>query len=324
MHVLVTGATGLVGNNVVRQLLDRKHAVRVLARPNSDPRPLQDLPIDVALGDVREATSVERALQGMTHVVHSAAHVQVGWTGLELQRAINVEGTRNVTEAARNAGVRVVHVSSVDALGIGAQDQPADESTPRTGKIPCPYVITKREAEEVVGNAVSRGLNAVIVNPGFMIGPWDWKPSSGRMLIGVATKFSALAPTGGCSICDVRDVAQGILAALERGRTGENYILAGYNMSYLDIWRLFAQTGGKRPPFMRMGPMQRIIGGRGGDLIGLIRGREPDVNSAAIAMSSLFHYYDSSRAQSELGYSNRPLDETIHDAWQWFQERGYM
>jgi dihydroflavonol-4-reductase len=185
-------------------------------------------------------------------------------------------------------------------------------------------VITKREAEEVIGNTVSRGLDAVIVNPGFMIGPWDWKPSSGRMLIGVATKFSALAPTGGCSICDVRDVAQGILAALERGRTGENYILAGYNMSYLDIWRLFAQTGGKRPPFMRMGPLQRIIGGRGGDLIGLLRGREPDVNSAAIAMSSLFHFYDSSRAQAELGYSNRPLDDTIRDAWQWFQERGYV
>jgi dihydroflavonol-4-reductase len=256
--------------------------------------------------------------------VHSAGHVQIGWTGLDLQRAINVGGTRIVADAARQAGARMVHVSSVDALGLGKPDAPADETTPRGGMTPCPYVITKSEAEEVLRDSIAQGLNAVIVNPGFMIGPWDWKPSSGRMLIGVGTRFAPLAPTGGCSICDVRDVAAGILAALDRGRTGENYILAGHNLTYLEIFRLFSRVGGTRPPIMRMGPLQRVIAGRGGDLLGKWRRSEPDINSASIAMSSLFHYYRSDRARQELGYAIRPLDGTVQDAWNWFQQHGYI
>ncbi len=324
MRVLVTGATGLVGNNVVRLLVEQGRTVRVLTRATSDPRPLQDLRVEVSLGDVRDEQSVQRAMDDVTHVVHSAGHVQIGWSGLELQRAINVGGTRNVAESARQAGARMVHVSSVDALGLGTPDQPANETTPRGGKTLCPYVITKSEAEETLRAVMARGLDAVIVNPGLMIGPWDWKPSSGKMLIGVGTHFAVLAPTGGGSICDVRDVATGILSALERGRSGENYILAGHNHSYLDIWRLFARIGGSRPPLMRMGPLQRFLVGSAGDLLGKLRQRELDVNSAVLAMSSLFHYYSSERARTELDYVIRPLEATVRDAWQWFQEHGYV
>jgi dihydroflavonol-4-reductase len=171
---------------------------------------------------------------------------------------------------------------------------------------------------------IAAGLNAVIVNPGFMLGPWDWKPSSGKMLVGVGSRFAVLAPTGGCSICDVRDVAVGILSAMERGKVGENYILAGHNQSYLEIWRLFAKVGGSRPPVMRMGPLQRFFAGRGGDLLGRLKHRELDINSASLAMSSLFHHYSSDRAHAELGYQIRPLEETVRDAWNWFREHGYV
>lgn len=324
MRVLVTGATGLVGNNVVRLLLDRGVTVRVLARTTSDPRPLQGLSVEVAAGDVRDDDSIRSAMEGVTHVVHSAAHVHIGWTGLELQRAINVEGTRHVGEAALAAGARMVHVSSVDALGIGQLNQVADEDTPRVGNTPCSYVTTKREAEESLQKIITRGLNATIVNPGFMLGPWDWKPSSGRMLLGVGRRFAPLAPTGGCSICDVQDVAAGIVAALERGVAGRNYILAGYNHSYLDLWRLFARVGGSRPAIMKLGPAQRFLAGRAGDWWGRLTGKEPDVNSAAIAMSSLNHFYQSTRARAELGFTNRPLEETVQNAWSWFQTHGYV
>lgn len=324
MKLLVTGATGLVGNNVVRLALARGMTVRVLARENCDPRPLQDLPVEIVPGDLRDAGAVERALDGVSHVVHSAAMVRIGWRDLELQREVNVAGTRRVCEAARRAQAKLVHVSSVDALGIGSRELPANEETPRVGKTPCPYVITKREAEEAVREAVGAGLDATIVNPGFMIGRWDWKPSSGQMLVSVATTFAPLAPTGGCSICDVEDVAMGILAALDRGQAGRNYILGGYNLSYLEIWRLFARVGGRRGPRFRMGPAQRWLVGRGGDLLGRFLGKELPVNSAAIAMSSLYHYYDSQRARQELGYANRPLEATIRDAWLWFQEHGFL
>jgi dihydroflavonol-4-reductase len=323
MTTLVTGATGLVGNNVTRLLVQQGVPVRVLVRASSDPRPLQGLNVEIAEGDVRDKSAVERACQNIKYVIHSAATVQIGWSGLEQQQAINVVGARNVAETARACGARMVHVSSVDALGIGSPQQPADEETPRQGKTPCPYVITKAAAEEALRIVIQQGLDAVIVNPGFMIGPWDWKPSSGRMLLEVGKRFAPLAPTGGCSICDVRDVAEGILAACQSGKTGRNYILAGYNLPYWDIWRLFARIAGSRPAFGRVGPVLRLAAGRIGDVIGKLSGQEPPVNSAAIAMSSLFHYYSSDRAQTELNYRNRPLEESVADAWQWFREYGY-
>ncbi len=142
MKVLVTGATGLVGNNVVRMLLDRGDTVRVLAR-NPQDRSLEGLPLDVVQGDVCDAASVREAARGVDLVIHSAARVHIGWSGLELQQTVNVGGTQNVALAAKDEGVRMVHVSSVDALGIGTRANPANEDAPPVGNIPCSYVITK-------------------------------------------------------------------------------------------------------------------------------------------------------------------------------------
>ena len=323
MTTLVTGATGLVGNNVVRMLCRSGESVRVLVRETSDPRPLADLEVEVVTGDVCDAASVRRATAGVSGVVHAAAQVHFGWSGLESQRAVNVEGTRHVAIAARDANAKMIHISSVDALGIGSPDSPADEESPREGKVPCSYVITKREAEQAFLDEVSRGLDGVVVNPGFMLGPWDWKPSSRRMLLEVRRRFTPFAPTGGVSVCDVRDVAVGILAALDRGAAGRRYILAGENLTYFDFWKRIAAVTGGTAPICRAGPLLRIIAGRGGDVIGKLTGREPDVNSAAVGMSNLYHYYSIARAQKELGYVVRPLEESITDAWNWFQAEGY-
>jgi len=323
MTTLVTGATGLVGNNVVRLLRCEGETVRALVRDTSDPRPLAGLEVEAVIGDIRDIESVRRAMAGVSQVVHSAARVHIGWTGLESQRAINVEGTRNVATAARDANAKMVHVSSVDTLGVGSPDLPADEDSPREGKVPCSYVTTKREAEQAFLDEVSRGLEGIVVNPGFMLGPWDWKPSSGRMLLEVARRFTPFAPKGGCSVCDVRDVAAGILAALQRGTIGRRYILGGENLTYFDLWKRIINLTGGTAPICRAGPLMRIIAGRGGDLIGKITGREPDVNSASVGMSDLYHYYSIARAQRELGYVVRPLEESIADAWSWFQAEGY-
>lgn len=323
MTTLVTGATGLVGNNVVRLLRDARETVRVLVRQTSDPRPLAGLEVEAVIGDVADVESVRRAMAGAAQVVHAAAIVHIGWTGLASQRAINVEGTRNVAKAAREANAKMVHVSSVDALGVGSPDLPADEESPREGKVPCSYVITKREAEQAFLEEVERGLDGVIVNPGLMFGPWDWRPSSGRMLLEVARRFTPLAPKGGGTVCDVRDVAAGILAALDRGAAGRHYILGGENLTYLELWKRIARATGGSAPICRAGPLLRIAAGRGGDLIGKITGREPDVNSAAVGMSDLYHYYSIARAQEELGYVVRPVEESIADAWRWFQAEGY-
>lgn len=322
MLTLVTGGTGLVGNNMVRLLLARGHPVRVLAR-QANPQALEGLDVELAPGDVRDAESVRSAIQGAELVIHTAAQVHIGWTGMELQQAVNVEGTRNVAEAARQAGARIVHVSSVDALGLGSREQPAHEDTPPEGSIPCPYVVTKRAAETVVLEQVAHGLDAVIVNPCYMLGPWDWKPSSGRMLLEVAKGRALLAPPGGNNFCDVRDVVEGMLMAAERGQAGRRYILGGDALSYFEAWTMFAEVTASRKPLRIARRPMLALAGRAGDLWTKISGREGDVNSAATAMSQLPHYFSSKRAITELGYNPRPAREAAEAAWKWFVDHGY-
>lgn len=324
MRVLVTGATGLVGNNVVRMLLEQGQQVRVMVRDPRAGRSLAGLDIEVVQGDVKDEDNVRTAAMGADAIIHAAAMVHIGWTKEKMMRQTNVEGTRIVGLAALKHKIRLVHVSSVDALGIGQEDTPANEETPREGKIPCPYVLTKREAEEELQKLVAEGLNAVIVNPGLMFGPWDWKPSSGKMLISVIKKQPPLAPSGGGTTCDVRDVAQACINAIEQGRVGENYILGGENLSYFDLWTRMATLTGRRPPWRKMGAYLAGIIGYLGDTWATMEGKEGEVNSAGIKITRQFHYYSSDKAKAELGYQNRPLDLTLEDAWQWFRKNGYL
>ncbi len=323
MITLVTGATGLVGNNVVRLLLDRGYAVRVFGRNGSGAKALDGLDVERSTGDLCDSESLRRACQGVNRVIHAAARVHIGWSGLEEQRAVNVEGTRNVAMAAREAGARLVHVSTVDTVGRGSRACPAHEETPLGQHVDCPYVVTKREAENVVLNLVSDGLDAVVVNPAFMLGPWDWKPSSGRMLLAVGRGRGLVAPPGGNDLCDVRDVSAGILAAAERGVAGRRYILGGEPLSYFEAWTLFAEITGRRPPFrvMRV-PVLRTLGAFG-SLWGRLTGREPDVNSAAAAISMMEHHFSSARATAELDYRSRPARDAARAAWDWFLQYGY-
>jgi dihydroflavonol-4-reductase len=214
-------------------------------------------------------------------------------------------------------------VSSVDAIGLRPDGSPADEETPPGGMPECPYVVTKRDAEAAVLAEVNQGLDAVIVNPVYMIGPWDWKPSSGRMLLEVGAGKGLFAPPGSNDFVDVRDVAAGILAALARGQTGRRYILGGHGLSYLDAWRVFARAAGRMQP-LGMAPRGIIrTAGLVGDLAAAMLGREPDINSAATRMSMLAHNFSCRRAEQELGYHYRPFEETVQDAWNWFVARGY-
>jgi dihydroflavonol-4-reductase len=156
-----------------------------------------------------------------------------------------------------------------------------------------------------------------------MLGPWDWKPSSGEMLLSVARGVSWAAPRGYFSIADVRDVCSAILTAFERGQRGRRYILAGETLSYLEAWRLFAEVTGGRWPLFRIGPLCSLLGGWIGDGLGLITGEEPNVNSGAIKIANKPRNYSSARAETELGYRKRPVRETVEDTWRWFQEYGY-
>jgi dihydroflavonol-4-reductase len=324
MRILVTGSTGLLGNNLVRQAIEDGHEVVALVRTKERPKALSDLDVQLAFGDVTDLESVLRASHGVDAILHSAAQIHLGWKERELSHRVNVQGTQAIVQAAKRERARLVHVSTVNTLAIGNREGTVDEDTQHDGQVPCTYVVSKRQAEQVTIDAAEDGLEACIVHPGFMLGPWDWKPSSGRMLLEVGKRWTPLAPSGGCSVCDVRDVARGVLLAMERGASGRHYILAGENMTYLQLWSKIAKAWGKQPPLTIMRWPARVAVGLAGDLVARMRGIESDINSAALKMSSQFHCYSSERARDELGYSVRPADESIADARAWFKDYGYL
>ena len=322
MKYLVTGATGLIGNNLVRHLLAAGEAVRVLSR-SACSESLLGLDVEFLQGDVRDLASVEAAVRGTDCVIHAAAHVQVGWTQSELHRQINVEGTRLVAEAALRHRARLVHISTINTLGLGLLENPADEESGLPGLVPCHYVTSKKHAEEAVQLAATRGLDTVIIHPGFCLGPWDWKPSSGRMLLAV-NRGTMVAPSGATNVSDVRDVCAGVAAAAKLAPAGRRYILGGHNLTYLDAWQVFARVGGHAGPRFRVGPIARWLGSVGSDVWTHCTGEEGEINSASIGIGSQQTCFSSGRAVRELGYQIRPLEETVADAWDWFCEHGYV
>ncbi len=323
MRILITGATGFLGNNLTRTLLANNYDVAVTLRQSSNRKPLDGLAVEIFNIDLNRPSDIAMALTDVDVVVHSAAMIQIGWTKQEESRKFNVEATALIAQAARRKNCRMIHVSSVDALGAATEHQPGNEEILDPPKPACSYVVSKRESESAVILEVAKGLDGVIINPGFMVGPNDWKPSSGEMMLAVASTFTPYAPAGGCSVADVRDVADGIVSAIKHGQTGQRYILGGENMSYFDLWTMMAGVAQKKGPKNRLPNWLAKLAGKAGDLATLVTRREPQVNSAATAMGQMFHYYSSEKAKRELGYRIGSVEDALHDAWEWFLRHGY-
>ncbi len=324
MKYLITGATGLLGNNLARTLVELGHQVRVLIRPPEDRKELRDLDVEIFTGELNDPQSIESALSGMDVVVHAAAMIHFGWTRLDESRNVNVVPTELIANAARAMGVRLIHISSVDALAAGKKDEPATENDVDPAKVACAYVLTKREADQVVLQEVDKGLDAVLIYPGLMFGSFDWKPSSGQMITAIATKWIPLGPRGGISAVDVLDVCRGIVAATTKGQPGERYILCGHNMTYVELWKRMAQLLDRPGPLKRMSPVVAWGAGFFGDLATKFKRKEGEVNSAGIKLSSLYHYYSSDKAKSQLGYSISELEPALQRAIEFFREQSMI
>jgi dihydroflavonol-4-reductase len=318
----VTGATGLLGNNLVRALVHDGVRVRVLVRGASEDeararREIADLDgrIEVVAGDLDRPDALRACMAGAEVVVHAAAAVWIGRSRRAEMERINVEGTRAVC-AAVPAGARLVHVSSVDALGLGTLAQPADEDVaPQAHEGGVPYVDTKRAADVVVR---ASGVEHVIVHPTLMFGPWDWKPSSGAMLLAVARGQGRLAPDGGNNFVHVSDVVAGIRAAA-RGASGRAWILGNENLTYRDAWARMARITGGAPPIATVpAALGHTVAWMldGLHTLGLPEGQ---MNGAAVRMGFVPHYFDPARARAELGLPSTPVESAFSDAWEWFR-----
>jgi len=325
---LVTGATGFVGSAVVRQLLDRGAAVRVLARAGSDRRNISGLPVEVIDGDLLKPETLSPAVKGCEGVFHVAADYRL-WTRVPaaMFRA-NVDGSRGLVEAASEAGVRrIVYTSSVAVLGI-VPGGVADEETPvsYTDMIG-PYKQSKFRAEEAVRELITKsGAPVVIVNPSTPVGPRDIKPTpTGRMFVEAAMgKMPAYVDTG-LNIAHVDDVAAGHLLAYDRGQVGERYILGGENHSLADILAMVAGCVGRKPPRIKI-PHNAILP------IAVVAefwtrmtgGDEPFVTIDGVRMAKKKMFFSAAKAVSALGYTPRPATDAVDDAIRWFRDNGYL
>ena len=322
MRVAITGASGLLGGNLAAELIAAGHEVVATRRAGTQVAHLADLKIEWRDADLGDAAALARAFDGVTAVFHCAAAVTIKREVTPEMRAVNVDGTRHVIDACVKAGVkRLVHTSSVVAVGLSEDGRPCDETATwnfdKLGLLDA-YAITKHEAEDVV-RAEGGRIDAVIVNPTYMFGPRDARPSSGKLILEVVRRRLPGWTPGYNNFVDVRDVARGMIGAWQKGRRGERYILAGHDMTYRRLFELIARVADVKPPRLPAPKLIARIVGKWGDFVEA-RGGEPVVNSTQVkyAFTDRFRFA-STKAARELGYKFGPLEPAIHDALDWFR-----
>jgi dihydroflavonol-4-reductase len=324
--VVVTGASGHIGGSLVRELLARGRRVRAVLHQRDGS--LGGLEVERVRADVRDAASLRRAFDGAEVLYHLAGIISISGDRGGLVPAVNVTGVANACQAALDCGVRrVVHVSSVHAFRQEPLDRPLDETRPQVADAPGypAYDRSKAQGERRVREAIARGLDAVIVNPTGVLGPNDYEPSRmGRVFLDFVHRRLPAAVPGGFDFVDARDVAAGAIAAEERGRTGENYLLGGHWTSVVDLLRLFEQVTGVRPPRLVVPFGLARLGLPFIGLWGRRVGREPLYTAESLHALSANRDVRHEKAARELGHAPRPLPETVEAIHKSFLERGLV
>ena len=326
MTVVVTGAAGHVGGNLVRALLAKQKHVRALI--HHDRRALEGLDVEVLRGDVVDPASLRSAFEGALAVYHAAGIVSIQADDRRLIEAVNVTGTRNVVRACLDCGVeRLIHFSSIHALRQHPLDETLDESRFLVKDThPDLYDRSKASGEREVQKGIVRGLDAVILNPTAILGPHDYGPSHmGQTLLSIGSgKLPALVP-GGFDWVDVRDVAQAAVLAAERAPTGAKYLLSGRWASLRELATTVGQVVGVRPPWLTCPIFLARLGVPLTTVWARLRGTRPLYTR--FALDTVYHsnrHISHERASRALGYRPRPLEETIRDTLHWFADTGCL
>ena len=327
MLVLVTGGTGFVGSHLVRGLLARGEQVRCLVRPTSPLDNLKDLNVEFATGDLRDLDSLKRAAKDCNVVYHCAADYRLWCKNPDEMYQSNVEGSNNVMQAAFDARVdRVVYTSTVGCLGLNQDGRPADEDTPVTIEdMIGHYKRSKFLAEQKVREWAARGLPVVIVNPSTPVGEMDIKPTpTGKIIVDfLRGKMFGYVDTG-MNLIDVRDCAEGHLLAAEKGRNGERYILGGRNLTLKQLFDSLAAVTEIASPRMKVPHWVAESYARIENIWSInVAGRPPDVPVESVKMSRHKMWFDSSKAQRELGLRQSPIEDALERAVKWFREHSY-
>jgi dihydroflavonol-4-reductase len=328
MKVLVTGATGFVGNHVARQLVDAGNSVRVLVRKSSNPILLEDLRAERSEGDLRDILSLARALKGVHRVFHVAADYRLWSRNPDEIYQSNVAGTRALFEAARQEGVqKIVYTSTVATIVTPSVNGalPNEDTHATLDQMVGHYKRSKFMAELDAIKAAADGLPVVIVNPTTPVGPGDGKPTpTGRIIVDFLNgKMPAYVDTG-LNIAAVEDIAAGHLLAAEKGRVGERYLLGARNMTLKEILDALAAITGLPAPRVRLPHAVAIAAAHASEFFARITGGEPQIPLEGAKMSRYRMFVSSDKASRELGYTPGPVEPAFERAVGWYRDHGYI
>jgi dihydroflavonol-4-reductase len=327
MKAFVTGATGFVGSHVARVLAEQGADLRLLVRAGSDTRNIEGMKAERVVGDLRDPASIERAVAGCDTVFHVAADYRLWVRDPEQMYQANVEGTKSILEAARKSRVRrVIHTSSVATMGFTSNGHLADEDSPvKLESMIGPYKRSKYMAEQLALKAGTSGMDVVVVNPTTPVGEQDIRPTpTGRIVVDfLKKKFPAYVDTG-LNLVDVRECARGHLTALEKGRSGERYILGGENLTLKQILDKLAAITGLPSPKVRVPYVMALATGVVDEMVtGRLLGREPRATIDAVRMGRKKMFVSSAKAERELGWNPSPVDGALRRAVEWFRTNEY-
>lgn len=332
MNVLVTGATGFIGANLVRRLLERGDRVRCLIRkPNICLEGLDVELVTAPLGDrPDQITALQEAVRGCEGIYHVAGLFDSSPDGQARMRQVHIYGTRGLLRAAEREGVRrVVICSSSVTVGYGTKSAPGDEDSlfdptavyGRSGALR-DYYNTKLQEEQL--SLGWHGLEVVVVNPDYILGPWDVKPTSGQLIVSMARRWVPVYPRGGKCFQHVRDCADGHILAMERGQPGRRYLLGNENLTYREIMTMISEVVGQRAPIMALPDVATRIGGMVGQVVSeMDPHRFAGLDAHVLQSMQQPRHRSAARAITELGMPTTPVYTAIEDAYSWFREHGY-
>ncbi|MBO9633133.1 MAG: NAD-dependent epimerase/dehydratase family protein [Chitinophagaceae bacterium] len=324
--VLITGASGFLGANLARHLCRLQYDVRVLVRLNANLSGITDVPCEIWYGNIDNRRDVMDAVIGCDIVIHSAAITSQWDTGFETYERINFTGTQYICEACMEHHIsRLIYVSTANTIGPGSKDTPGTELNGFTlFHAGSGYINSKYLAQQYVLEQVQKKqLPAVIVNPTFMIGPEDRKPSSGQLLLYGLHKKVLFYPPGGKNFVYIEDVCNGIVNAIDQGRTGECYLLAGHNLSYGEFFRMVNKLADEPKLMIRIPAFVLKAGGLIGSLRKKITGKSGRLTYPNAYMLCLDNYYSPKKAQRELSMPITPMLVAVSHTLEWFRKNNY-
>lgn len=325
--ILVTGATGHIGNVLIRELLVRGQKVRAMVMPGEDLEPLKGLDVEIVLANVLDHAALEKAMRGARIVYHLAGIISIMPGDYEKMRKVNVEGTQNIIAAARKTHVRrLVYTSSIHALKRIPEGTVIDETVSfDPGNRMGDYDRTKAEASLAVLDAIRHGLDAVVVCPTGVIGPYDYRKSEmGSLILDWSKSLSHVGLDGAYDFVDVRDVARGHILAAEKGRKGEVYILSGERLELAQLHGLINESTGKLAGFFSV-PIRiaRSVAQWMPSLYRLFK-KKPKFTPYSIETVQSNSYFSHEKAHRELGYAPRSAKQSVEDALRWFMEHSHL